>query len=235
MEKKKKSKAVLSIVAVCLVLAVAFGSLYYLVERQNYARMTFIGHASVKLISTSGKVVYIDPYYPVGDYSEPADYILITHSHPDHNDITKCTLAEGGMVIRWFDALKSGEYKVFDDGEIRIEAVPGGGNRDHNPLNCVGYIVTLDGVSVYHSGDISLYEGIEKLSEKEIDYALYPIDGEYNLNPTEAGEVADIVGATYNIPIHSADNKFLEQQREFSAKGKLTMHFGETIFLKKKR
>ena len=55
-----------------------------------YARMTFIGHASVKIKTTTGEVIYIDPYFPTDSYKEPADVILVTHGHSDHNRVDLC-------------------------------------------------------------------------------------------------------------------------------------------------
>lgn len=193
--------------------------------------LTFIGRASVKLVTKEGKVIYIDPYYPLGDYSEPADYILITHEHSDHNDPSICTQNEGCEIIKWSDALVDGEYKSYDFGNIKVETVPSGGNINHSVTNCVGYIVTVDGVSVYHAGDTSMSDGLKTLIGKHIDYAMYPVDGEYNMGPEEASEVANMIGATNNIPIHGNYRLFAKQCEEFSADGKLVLTDGETIVL----
>ena len=45
---------------------------------------TWAGHASVKLKTSDSRVIYIDPNYAQGDFSEPADVVLVTHSHGDH-------------------------------------------------------------------------------------------------------------------------------------------------------
>ena len=37
--------------------------------------LTLIGHASMKIKTAEGVVIYIDPYYD-GDYTEPADIVL---------------------------------------------------------------------------------------------------------------------------------------------------------------
>ncbi|MDD6038653.1 MAG: MBL fold metallo-hydrolase, partial [bacterium] len=64
----------------------------YCIMSRLYARMTFIGHASVKIKTTTGKVIYIDPYFPTKfSYREPADFILVTHGHSDHNNMSLCT------------------------------------------------------------------------------------------------------------------------------------------------
>ncbi|MDD5934095.1 MAG: MBL fold metallo-hydrolase [Clostridiales bacterium] len=79
--------------------------------------MTFIGHASVKIVTTSGKVIYIDPFYPTVSYREPADYILVTHSHSDHNVVRLCTKKPDCVEIHSWDALKDGD-KYFQQREV---------------------------------------------------------------------------------------------------------------------
>ena len=61
------------------------------------AELTLIGHASMKIKTAEGVVIYIDPYYE-GDYSEPADIILSTHEHHDHNAIDLVTRKEDCTV-----------------------------------------------------------------------------------------------------------------------------------------
>ncbi len=45
--------------------------------------LTFIGHASLKFKTSSGKTIYVDPFFK-GDYSDIADVLLVTHNHSDH-------------------------------------------------------------------------------------------------------------------------------------------------------
>ncbi len=231
-EKSKVWKKLLLIIAILFFVVLG----YNLASRMLYAKMTFIGHATVKIVTRKGTVIYIDPDFSKGDYSQPADYILVTHGHSDHNNVSKCKKAPGCKVIKWRDALVDGKYQTFDEEDVHIEAVPSGGNSLHDPMVCVGYIITVDGVSVYHAGDTVMYDGLKEIVGKHIDYAMYPVDEVYTMTPAEAGEVADMIGATYNIPIHGGGIKdFPRQCKEFKAKGKLSLHWGQTIYLKKHR
>ena len=90
----------------------------YLIMSNLYARMTFIGHASVKIKTTTGEVIYIDPYFPTDSYKEPADVILITHAHNDHSRVDLCAKKDDCKVIKWKDALIDGDFTLFEQMSI---------------------------------------------------------------------------------------------------------------------
>src|SRR5450830_212474 len=92
-------------------------------EVKSMTKILFQGHGSLRLISDSGIVVYIDPYAGIG-YDVPADIILVTHQHMDHNCIEKPAKKPDNLIIQNFDALKKGSYKSFTVKGITIEAVP---------------------------------------------------------------------------------------------------------------
>lgn len=198
-----------------------------------YPSLTFIGHASIKIKATTGEIIYIDPYFPTRSYDEPADIILVTHNHSDHNRIDLCAKKENCKIIKYNDALIDGEYQVFEEGNIRIEAVPSGGNSSHSLYNNVGYIVTVDGVSVYHGGDTSFAEETKCIADKKIDYALYTVNGLYTMGPEEATEMANYIGARVNIPIHGNGKEYWKQRRQFHAEGTKRMLWLQTIFMSK--
>lgn len=197
--------------------------------------MTLIGHATVKIKTSEGKVIYIDPYTK-GDYTEPADFILVTHAHDDHNQVGLITTKDTTKTITNSEAQIDGVYQTIEEDGIKIEAVPAE-NSNHPRAYCVGYIITFDGISVYHAGDTSMIDDMKNLSNKNITYALYPIDGQYNMGPEEATQVADTVNAKHSIPMHTsvhvADGIVYDEDvvAKFTPASKLDVPFGTTIEL----
>lgn len=193
--------------------------------------LTYIGHAAVKIVAKDGSVLYVDPYYSEGDYSDKADVLLITHGHSDHQPAASFQAKDTCEKITYKEALVNGEYKSFESGPFSIQAVAAGGNSNHNINVCVGYLITVDGITIYHAGDTSMIDQMKELSDKKIDYAMYPIDGEYNMDAAEATEVANLVGAKHNIPIHEFNGTNERKQDNFLPEGRLELQYGETIEL----
>ncbi len=190
--------------------------------------LTYIGHASVKIKTKAGKVIYIDPEYSVYDYSEPADFILVTHGHDDHKPCNKVIPADECITITHKEALIDGVYQTFDYDGIKIESVAAA-NSNHDIKFCVGYVVTVDGVSIYHAGDTSMIEQMKDLTARNLDYAMYPIDGLYNMDAKEATDVANLVAAKHNLPIHEFNNSGQHKEDNFNPQGRLVLAYGESL------
>jgi len=170
--------------------------------------ITFIGYGTL-MFTFNGKVVHIDPFSKLADYSvlPKADIILITHHHGDHFDpqaiekirtenttiILTETCAEkfkGGIVM------KNGDVQTIQG--IRIEAMPAynlvhkrdNGEPFHVKGTCNGYIITFGNKKVYVAGDTENVPEMKTL--KEIDIAFLPMNLPYTMTPEM---VADAVKA----------------------------------------
>ena len=193
-------------------------------------KLLFQGHGSYSLIADDERVVYVDPYKGKG-YDIPADIILITHQHRDHNQIKRCVQKPDCNIITNEEALASGKHNSFDIDGIIIQAVEAS-NKNHDPKYCVGYIITIDGVKIYASGDTSKTKQMETFADMELDYALFPGDGLFNMNPAEAAECARLINAKHNILIHLKPGESIRKKGEkWDAPNKLIIEPGEEITL----
>ena len=206
-------------------------------EARSVATILYMGQGSLRIVTAEDKVIYIDPF--AGDwYDLPADLILVTHGHPDHNQIDLIqSRNDGCQVITWAEALEGGEHQTFELGYVTVEAVEAGYNKNHDVTACVGYVLTFsDGKSVYVSGDTSTTQQMPALAEKAIDYAFFCCDGKFNMDTTEASSCAALVAAKHRIPSHLApgapgsfDRDVAEQ---FQAEGRIILAPGEELAVK---
>jgi L-ascorbate metabolism protein UlaG (beta-lactamase superfamily) len=205
--------------------------------KSTKAKLLYMGHASLRITTAEGKVIYIDPFAGDG-YGPEADLILVTHAHFDHNALDKVKNRRSDCrTITWKEALDGGKHQTFDLGYVKIEAVEAGYNKNHDVKECVGYILTFsDGVSVYVSGDTSKTEQMPALAEQKLDYAFYCCDGVYNMDLPEAAECAKLVGAKHDVPYHVVppkDGKYFDRSRaeQFDSPNRLIINEGEEIEL----
>ncbi len=198
--------------------------------------LLYQGHASIRITTSEGKVIYVDPFRGDG-YDVPADLILMTHGHADHTNTALIEKQnEGCQTISWKEALVDGDYKSFDLGYVKVDAVEAY-NENHDERYCVGYILTFsNGITLYLSGDTSTTQAMVGLAERNLDYAFFCCDGVYNMNVAEAAECARTVGAKHNIPYHMVPSSNLDGfdqsvAESFDAPGRIILQPGEELVL----
>jgi len=175
----------------------------------------WLDHASF-LVKVKGKNFYVDPY--AGEYTEPADVILVSHSHGDHCDLEKIKAIRGPdtLIITSEDCARglSGNVEVMAPGDVKevhgvkIEAVEAynfkrfrsPGVPYHPRGTQIGFVIEADGKRVYHAGDSDLIPAMEEL--KNIDMALLPIMGRAVMDLDEAVEAALAINPKIAIPVH---------------------------------
>lgn len=195
-------------------------------------KLLYLGHASLRIITREGKVIYIDPF--AGDnYELDADLVLITHDHYDHTDLSKIKNNDY-KLITYKEALEGGVHNSFNLDYVKIKSVEAGYNKYHDVTQCVGYVLTLsNSIKIYIAGDTYLTPEMYNLANDNIDYAFYPCDGVYTMNIEEAKEASERVQAKHNIPYHMVPGGGFSEEtvNNFAAENKLIIKPGEEIEL----
>lgn len=92
------------------------------------AKFYYQGHGSYRTTSDEGVVIYVDPYAGDG-YDLPADLIIVTHEHTDHNQVQLVNLKKDGVILRQNDLHKE-NYEIVEYKGILIEGTPAC-NKNH--------------------------------------------------------------------------------------------------------
>ena len=154
--------------------------------------------------------------------------MLVTHEHLDHLD--PASLAAIGaeviapeplrdMVEQPFTGVRPGDELAIPGGTLRV--VPAvhavhpddGYSEGGDPPRFAGYVLDLDGVAIYHSGDtIADQRVLDGLEGVRVDVALLPVNGRTffrerrdlagNLDARDAVALAVHCGASILVPIH---------------------------------
>ena len=205
------------------------------------AKMLYQGHGSYRFVLDDGTVVYLDPFAGEG-YDLPADLILVTHEHFDHSQVNKMPHASGCTILRSRQFIDGAhDYKAYESHGVMVVPVQAY-NKNHSIDECVGLVLTLDGVKFYASGDTSMTDDMRcgKLAKMRVDYAAFPCDGKYNMGVVEASECARLVDARHSIPVHMvpmndpSDPSQLfssETAEAFQAEGRIILEPGEELDL----
>jgi L-ascorbate metabolism protein UlaG (beta-lactamase superfamily) len=195
-------------------------------------KLLYQGHGSFRLTSDDKTVIYIDPFSGTG-YDVPADVVLVTHQHDDHNQLKLITQKPGCTVISNVEALAGGKHNKFTVKGIGIEAVEAGYNEYHTPQDSVGYIITIDGLKLYFSGDTSKTPQMSTFAARKLDYAFLCGDGFYNMSLKEAAECAEIIGAKHNVPVHLKPGELFDRElaEQFKGPNRLIIEAGEEVDL----
>ena len=203
------------------------------------AELSYFGRASVKIKTVSGFVIYIDPYSP-GDYHEPADLVLVTHGHGDHNKVSLITKKPGTIVAAPAGAVPGSGVRVVAEGEdfsvgpVRVHVMPAA-NKNHDRKSNRGYMISFDGLTIYHAGDTSFLPEMTGYVQYGISYALLPCDGFYNMGAEEASRCAEAMQAKRVLPIHSSKDTPFNQENAAAVRGRevIVLRPGEILGLEK--
>lgn len=194
--------------------------------------ITWLGHASVLVTTTTGTRVVFDPWLenPKSPTDVaglgPVDVIAVTHGHGDHTgSVVALARATGATVVCvhelsvYFDTQgvenlvgmnKGGTVRVKDVSLTMVHAdhscgVSGGeGQPDVYGGSAAGFVLSVpEGGPLYVSGDTNVFSDMAIIRDLYHPHtAMMPIDGHYNMGPFEAAYALNLLGVRRFIPYH---------------------------------
>ncbi len=183
--------------------------------------ISWFGHAGF-MIKGDGHVIHIDPFIlpesiPDGDM---ADILLITHEHLEHcypDSIRKIRSPDSTTLIPENMGLQfRGDTRRIMEGDdlidelcikgvnIRVLPAYNKNSSEHLKGQGVGYIIELDGLNIYHSGDLDFIP-MDEIGDVSIDVALLPISGVSVMDEKTAARSAVQLSANVVIPMHYSE------------------------------
>jgi len=159
-----------------------------------------------------------DPIDGLPEELEKGDIILITHHHKDHcKKVTVNRLKKEKTKIlatkqcskelgKGITVMKPGMEIEIDN--IRVRTVEAYNDKREEKTKImhrkgigVGYVITVEGKTIYHAGDTDLIPEMEYI--KNVDVALLPIGGrDFTMGLFEAIQAAKKINPKVIIPMH---------------------------------
>lgn len=194
-------------------------------------KLTWLGHATFKITTPSGKVILVDPWVDGNPVCPKAakkltrvDTVLITHGHGDHiGDAVKIAKKFKPQMISIYETslwlaskgvknttgmgkggtIKAGEIEVTMVNALHSNGIEDGKKMIYGGEPC-GYIVRLPGgLRIYHAGDTAIFGDMKLIAELyEPEVAMLPIGDYYTMGPREAAMAIRLLNVKHVVPMH---------------------------------
>ena len=187
-------------------------------------RLTYLGHAAFTVVGSKASIV-IDPFLSGNPLAKtkPAEikvnYVLLTHGHGDHlGDGIEIAKANNATIVApnelaiycsqkgaQVHPMHIGGAHTFPFGRVKLTIAHHGslapdGTYTGNPC---GFLVTMDGKTLYHPGDTGLFYDMKLIGEMHrIDLAVLPIGDNFTMGIEDAVKAAEFLQARMYLPMH---------------------------------
>ena len=187
--------------------------------------LTWLGHATW-LIEHGEHRILLDPFLndsptaPKKAAEVDADYILVSHGHFDHvADVAEIANRCGAMVVacyevaEWFSK-NHGVENVIGMNIGGSLSLPFGGVKMTPAIHssqlpdgsyggvASGFLVMIDGKTLYFACDTALFSDMQLLREKGIDVAVLPIGDLFTMGPKDSVVATNYLNPTFVLPTH---------------------------------
>lgn len=194
-------------------------------------KIVYPGHACV--ILQGSKCILIDPFIPEGEIAVQPDLVAITHAHADHMGIAasySVPIITNNEIAHYLRGKGCNTEAMNIGGSIVIQGISFTMTQAiHSSWieeagigmyggSAAGFVITMDGVTVYHAGDTGLFSDMRLIGEiYHPDVSMIPIGGRFTMGPREGMMAAEFIGAPTIIPIHyNTFEKISQDAEEFA-------------------
>ena len=208
-------------------------------EMLGGTRITYLGHATFRLVTPGGEQIIIDPFLADNPLTPEElkevgalDTILITHGHFDHfSDAIPLAQETAATAVANFEIFSYMQNKGVENGQpiqkggtvqvggIQVTAT----NAFHSSSIAeedgtivyagepLGYIIEFEsGFKLYHAGDTAVFGDMQLIGEiYRPDLALLPIGNTVVMSPFEAAHAVRLLNVDHVVPIHYGTFPFL--------------------------
>jgi L-ascorbate metabolism protein UlaG (beta-lactamase superfamily) len=190
------------------------------------ATVTWLGHSCFE-IRANGTTLIIDPFLtgnPVAQVkpeSIKANFVLVSHGHGDHWGDTEsiarrnkatvigcnelaCYARSKGLTAH---GMHIGGGHDFPFGRVKLTVAHHGTGGEESGLvyigNPSGFLLSIAGQTIYHSGDTALTYDMKLLSDfHKVDLALLPIGDNFTMGIDDAVHAVEFIKPKTVVPMH---------------------------------